>query len=302
MLIRKQKQNNDDIKIMKPLSELNLLDRFLFDEVMEDTQTAKDVLEIIMGREVSLLDKNEIEKEFRKSPQLRSIRIDVFSMDEERNVYDTEMQQKNTVSLPKRSRYYQSYIDVSLLEPGKADFNELNDVYVIIIAPFDLWGFGRYRYTFRYQCQEEPTLRLEDGSTRIFLNTKGRNKEGVSDELIEFLRFVENSSSSADISEKSERLRRIHNRVCEVKENEKVGVKYMQRWEELVYAKKEGREEGREEGRRLSILECLEEFGEIPKELQDEINTQTDIEVLRKWLKLAARAESLEEFVGKYRE
>lgn len=179
-------QNTELTKIMKPLNELNLLDRFLFDEVMEDEQTAKDILEIILEREIPLLDWNETEKEFRKSPQLRGIRIDVFSMDADKIVYNAEMQQRNTGNLPKRSRYYQSHIDVSLLEPGVMDFNRLNDAYIIVIAPFDLWGLGRYRYTFRMKCEEEPSLHLEDGATRIFLNTRGTNPEGVSQGINRF--------------------------------------------------------------------------------------------------------------------
>ena len=39
-----------------PLKELNLSDRFLFDEVMEDRAVYQDVLEIIFGKEISLLD------------------------------------------------------------------------------------------------------------------------------------------------------------------------------------------------------------------------------------------------------
>lgn len=55
MTEKSQRQNNtramEPTRVMKPLSELNLLDRFLFDEVMEDAQTAKDILEIILERE-----------------------------------------------------------------------------------------------------------------------------------------------------------------------------------------------------------------------------------------------------------
>ena len=233
---------------MKPLKELNLLDRFLFDEVMEDPQTARDILEILLGREVPLLDYNETEKEYRRSPQYRSIRIDVFALDAEGNIYDAEMQGKNTGNLPRRSRLYESHINVGLLAPGETDFNKLNDVYVIIIAPFDLWGMGRYRYTFRMGCEEVPGLHLGDGATRIFLNTRGTDPDGVSRELVDFLHYVEDSSLKEKDAELSEKLSRIHDRVQRVKESEEVGVKYMQRWEELAYAKAEAREEGLQRG------------------------------------------------------
>ena len=75
-----------------PLKDLNLTDRFLFDEVMEDKQTHRDVLEIIFQREIPLLEENGTEKELRVSPLSRSIRMDVFAIDEE----DTLSEQGHT--------------------------------------------------------------------------------------------------------------------------------------------------------------------------------------------------------------
>lgn len=90
----------------------------------------------------------QTEKEFRTAPWLRSIRVDVFSMDEVHRIFDTEMQAKYRNDLIKRSRYYQALIDSSLLVPGEANFNSLNDVFIIMIMPFDLFGKGKYCYTF----------------------------------------------------------------------------------------------------------------------------------------------------------
>ena len=109
-----------------PLKELNLTDRFLFDEVMEDPQTHQEALSIIFGKEIPLLYQNETEKELRVSPLLRSIRMDVISVDEEQNVYNTEMQNKRKTDLAKRSRYYQALVDTNLLEPGIPNYNLLN--------------------------------------------------------------------------------------------------------------------------------------------------------------------------------
>jgi hypothetical protein len=49
----------------------------------------------------------------------------------------------------------------------------LNEVLVVMITPFDLFGYGLYRYTFQMKCEEIPELKLDDGATRIFLNTRG---------------------------------------------------------------------------------------------------------------------------------
>lgn len=111
-----------------PFKDLNLSNRFLFDEVMKDIRTHQNALEIIFGKDISLLDKPQTEKELRVSPLIRSVRMDVFSMDEEQNIYNTEMQDQRKQDLAKRSRYYQSMIDTSLLEPGIPNYTLTNEV------------------------------------------------------------------------------------------------------------------------------------------------------------------------------
>lgn len=234
----KKKQN------IVPLKDLNLTDRFLFDEVLEDRGTYQDVLSIIFGREIPLLDQPQTEKELRVSPLIRSVRMDVFAMSEEQSIYNTEMQNTRKTDLAKRSRYYQSLIDTSLLEPGIPNYNILNQSYVIMIMTFDLFGYGKYVYTFENKCKEVPECSLGDGTAKIFLNTKGENADEVPDELIEFLDYVEHSTAETAGKVKSERVRRVHDRVCRVKFSEEVGVKYMQAWEEKYYEREEGRNEG----------------------------------------------------------
>ena len=60
------------------------------------------------------------------------------------------------------------------------------------------------------------------------------------------------------------------------------------------------REEAKEEGIRLgtvnNIMEFLEELGEIPEALKSKIMQEEKPDVLRRWLKLAAKAETIEEF------
>ena len=236
---KKKKQN------IVPLKDLNLTDRFLFDEVLEDKETYQDVLGVIFGKEIPLLDQPQTEKELRVSPLIRSVRMDVFAMDEEESIYNTEMQNTRKTDLAKRSRYYQSLIDTNLLEPGVPNYNILNQSFVIIIMTFDLFGYGKYVYTFENRCKEVPECSLGDGTTKIFISTKGKNADEVREELIEFLNYVEDSTDEAAKEIKSERVKRIHNQVCKVKLNEEIGVKYMQAWEEKYYEREEGKEEGR---------------------------------------------------------
>ena len=53
---------------------------------------------------------------------------------------------------------------------------------------------------------------------------------------------------------------------------------------------------GRKEGKIEDILELLEDLGDIPKELREKIEKQEDMITIKAWLKLAAKAESIEQF------
>ena len=59
---------------------------------------------------------------------------------------------------------------------------------------------------------------------------------------------------------------------------------------------KEERAEGRTEGKSLDIIELLQYCEPVPEALQDRILGEKDPETLKKWLKLAASVNSLEEF------
>ncbi len=55
-------------------------------------------------------------------------------------------------------------------------------------------------------------------------------------------------------------------------------------------------EEQKRIGRVEDIMDLLEEIGETSSALEKLIMEQTDLEVLRRWHKLAAKAESIEAF------
>lgn len=236
------------------LEHMNLLDRFLFDEAMEDRKTYEATVSILLENEVELLDKAETEKEFRVSPELRQVRLDVVGMDRKGIIYYTEMQQRNTGNLRKRSRYYQAQMDVSLLEPGNTDFNLLNNSCFILIAPFDIFGKGLYRYTFEGRCRECPELKLDDGAVRVFINMKGNNDSAFSQEFLDFMKYIGDTTDETAQKSGGKRIRRIHETVTGIRRSEKAGLRLMQRWEELAYEKEEGKEEGEANVNRLGIL------------------------------------------------
>ena len=174
-------------------------------------------------------------------------------------MYDTEVQKRKTHGLPQRTRFYNGVIDCKLLEPGD-DYINLNDVFIIMIMPFDLFGKGLYRYTFDMSCREVPGMRLEDGATRIFLNTRGTETAGVSQELIDLLHYFEKTTDINAAASSSDKIRRLHEKVRTIKASEEIGIKFMNEWEEKLLERKEGREEGRAEGEQAKQREIAEKM------------------------------------------
>lgn len=271
-------------KNKKSLQDLTLLDRFLFAEVMEDPKTFENILSIILGEDISIKGRPQSEHESRTSPLKRQVRLDVWAEDETDAVYNVEAQKENTKNLPHRSRFYQALIDSKLLDPGEVDFSNMKDCYSIIIAPFDLFGRGLYQYTFQMTCAETDQL-LEDGATRIFLNTHGKNSEDISPELKELLYYMEHTTE--EISCSTSRLQQIKNHVNIVKSSEEIGVKYMQEWEEKILEKRkaraeglaEGRAEGRTEGQTITLIQQMKKKIQKSKtliQIADELEEEPD--------------------------
>lgn len=57
------------------------------------------------------------------------------------------------------------------------------------------------------------------------------------------------------------------------------------------------RAEGKAEGKAEAILELLSDLGKIPETVKEDILQEKDLSLLTKWLKTAARAESVEQFL-----
>ena len=180
------------------------------------------------------------------------------------------MQQNWRDDLEKRSRYYQGLLDSSLLVPGEQSYNALNDTYIIMIMPFDLFGKGRYQYTIKAFCEEDKEIQMQDGATRIFLNTHGKNKEEVRPELIEFLNYVEKTNELQEAMFHSEKVTKIQKAVQQIKSNEEIGVKYMQKWEERQDEIDKAIEADREK-RTLELIQKKQAKGKDLTQIADEL-------------------------------
>ena len=201
---------------------------------------------------------------------------------------------KRKDALGKRSRYYQSQMDMELLLSGE-DYSELPDTYVIFICDFDPFEEGKYRYTFKMTCKESVQTNLEDGRTIVFLNTHGKNESEVPKELVIFLKFVK-----ADLKESQEDfhdiyVKQLQNSIRHIKESREMEERFMI-LEEML---RDERAAGRREERQSILRSFLEDLGSIPPELEKKLFEESDATVLKNWLKIAATSKSIEEFIQK---
>lgn len=280
----------------KSFQELDLSNAFLFAAALEDPETCRLVLEIILGGKLPPVNVHA-EHSILVSSDFRSVRLDIYANDEIEVNYNVEAQNKNEGNLPKRSRYHQAEMDVSSLKPGQ-DFNDLKPGYVIFICTFDPFGKKLYRYTFEERCLERD-FPLGDETKKLFLSTKGENADEVPEELVHFLEYMENSTDDYVATVTDHSISKLHDKIKKLKKERNLEARYMTFEELLKSREKDGIVQGKAEGKAESILVLLADYGAVPEQLEEEISAQRNAETLEKWLKLAAKVSSIEEFTEK---
>lgn len=199
---------------------------FMFKEVMKSNkELCKLLVGSIMQKDIEDIIYIETEKTLQPYYDSRGIRLDVIIADENHTRYNLEMQARNVISkagialLPKRTRYYQSVIDMDMLKKGQ-DFDELNPLVLIFICTFDFFHEGRYVYTFKSRCLENFKLELANDVTVKLVNAKGERGE-ASELLKNFLKYVMTNEPVDEFTENVER------QVAAVKNDKKAREEYM---------------------------------------------------------------------------
>lgn len=183
--------------------ELSISNDFLFGKVMQDAELCKELLQrILPDLDIDHVEYPELQKAIKEDFDAKGVRLDVYVNDGKGTVYDIEMQAVTSKYLPRRTRYYQSMIDLQLVDKGQ-DYDTLNNSYIIFICLSDLFGKGRYMYTFENVCKEDLEVILNDGAKKVFLNADGKNGI-ISRELKEFLDYVAGKPSEAVFVKKLE--------------------------------------------------------------------------------------------------
>lgn len=267
------------------LEDLNLLDDFLFQEVVtrgeEGEAFCQLLLSTILEKKIENVRVIPQKSVLGRSSEYHGIKIDAYieagvngnekniniaDVEMRTDIYDIEPNKYRTNYEAKRARYYHSLIDAKILKSG-ADYGKLKNVVIIMILPYDPFGKNRMVYTFENHCKEDETVEYEDGIKTIYLYTRG-TEGNPSKNLQNLLKYIEESTLE---NARDENLKQIHRLVDEIKHDEEVGVSYMKAFEmEKMYI-----EQGMEMGIQALILDNIEEHmpsEKILKKLQKHFN------------------------------
>ncbi len=179
-------------------NKLTLRNNFMFRLVMEKQELCKKLIECILGIKIKSISYMEHEKSFEANLKSKGIRLDLFVIDEDGVAYDIEMQMDNSYKefLGRRTRYYISTMDNNALKKGER-YSQLRKSYVIFICTFDPFGRGLAKYTFNAICNEDHSLVLDDGVTRVFINTEG-DRHRISKELASLIGYISTGEVTDD--------------------------------------------------------------------------------------------------------
>ena len=268
---------------------LTIKNNFMFGAVMAEPENCKGVVELVLGMQIDHVEVSR-EKSMVYHPEYKGVRLDVYAKDEKNTRYNIEMQVARKPALGRRSRYYQSQMDMEMLLAGH-EYKELPNSYVIFICDFDPFGKGKYRYTFQSKCKENTEVELEDGRCIVFLNTYGENEEEVPKELVSFLKFVKANLEESQEDFQDPFVKRLQESICWIKSNREMEERFMI-FEEMMRdereaGKLEGKLEGQMEAKQNTALN-MHQKGYTDEAIAEVL--EVDVQSIRKWISEAEPA------------
>ena len=186
------------VKMLKPIEELTFTDDFMFGRIMQNPEICKGLLERLLEIKIDRIEYPTLQKTISPHYKSKGIRLDVYVQDTNR-VFDIEIQNVLDDNLPKRTRYYQSMMDIDLLLKGK-NYTELKESFVIFVCKEDFFGLNLPCYSFSNICKENPELQLGDENHKIIFNASAfENEKNVEKKSI--LEYILDKKSTSDFTE-----------------------------------------------------------------------------------------------------
>ena len=180
---------------------LTFADNFIFCKVLNDNvDICKELLELLLEIKIEKIELPSAEYSLKTDFHSRGVRFDVYVKDGGGRSFDIEIQTAHATSLAKRARYYQGLMDVDSVHTGM-DYSKLKESYVIFLCMGDAFGKKLPRYTFRYICEEDGGLQMNDGTVNIFFNARMYDKMET-EGLRSFFRFLCGMKPTSDFTDR----------------------------------------------------------------------------------------------------
>ena len=268
--------------------DLTIQSNFMLKHVMGNKGLCQRFISNVMKCDVVDLEYIETEKELEPYFDSKCVRLDVIVVDRNNNRYNLEMQVRNVIGketklplLPKRARYYQSVMDMDMLQKGQT-YDKLSPLILVFVCAFDLFKEGRYVYTFKSRCLENLDLELANDVTTMFLNANGVAGD-VTPQMVNFLEYVKTQVPNDAYT------RELEAEVARLKLDKEVRRKYMVLQAELRDTEIVAFEAGEAKGHAAGLAEGLAE-GEVKKSRETAFEMLKDGEPLTKIMKYSKLA------------
>ncbi|MBO7420793.1 MAG: Rpn family recombination-promoting nuclease/putative transposase [Spirochaetaceae bacterium] len=247
---------------MKPIEKLTFTDDYMFGTVMKNEKICKGVIERLLHIKVDHVELITLQKDISPYYETRGVRYDVYVKDSDK-VYDIEMQNKKHGNIEKRTRYYQSMLDVDMLAKG-ASIKDLKESFIIFICQKDPFNLGEACYKTKTVFENHPDKIFDDNTHRIFYNASAYTKES-DPELYAFLQFISTNVPEDDFTDE------IFDLVEQNKIDEQFRSEYMRcnlhdadiMEDGIAIGKEEGRSEAKLEAARNMLLKQVGTIDQI---------------------------------------
>lgn len=187
---------------MRAIQKFTLMDDTFMTQVFAgDTECTQELLHIILHR-ADLRVTRAVTQLTIGNLFGRSVRLDIYAVDEAGRQYDIEVQQEDKGAAPERARLNSALFDARITTAGE-QYDEIPESYIIFITARDVLKDGLPVYTIERTIQETGKL-FGDRAHIVYVNGAYRGEDEVGRLMRDFncedYRQIQNHKIAARVS------------------------------------------------------------------------------------------------------
>lgn len=174
---------NINPQILQKIQSLRLMDDdFMTVVFAEDSRATEFLLRIILHRDDLKVIRSMTQKE-KRNLFGRSVKLDILAEDENKKLYNIEIQRSDKGADARRVRYNIAMLDSHTLKKND-DYSKLPELYIIFITENDYLGLGKpiYEVSKQFIVKEKYNhlyLPFEDGCNIMYVNGAYRGNDAI---------------------------------------------------------------------------------------------------------------------------